>query len=122
MVNGNGGGYSLVMYQGVNNLCTLTMEQVQNTIPDQTLQDGPHDLQLANFNLTMARTDGTALQSEIEGKILRLAFATVCNTLFLKLCPGYSNQPYAVLDHTARYTLIAKATKLSAPSKCTSNN
>ena len=47
----------------------------------------------------MARTDRTALQSEIKGKILRLAYPTICNTLFLELCPGYSNQPHAVLDH-----------------------
>ncbi len=87
------------MYLGVNNLCTLTMEQVQTTILNQTLQDGPYNLEPANFNLTTARTDGTALQSEIKGKILRLAFATVCNTLFLELCPGYSNQPHAVQDH-----------------------
>jgi hypothetical protein len=67
--------------------------------PRQTLQDAPYDLQLASFNLTMARTDSTLLQSEIEGKILHLAYLTICNTLFLKLCPGYSNQPHMALDH-----------------------
>ena len=75
------------------------MRQVQDDILAQTLQDGPYDLQPASFNLTTARTDGTALRSEIEGKILRLAYPTICNTLFLELCPGYSNQPHAALDH-----------------------
>ncbi len=99
MVNGVGGAYNLVTYHGTDDLCTLTMQQVQTTILDQTLQDGPYDLQPASFNLTMARTDGTALRSKIEGKILRLAYPTIYNTLFLKLCPGYSNQPQAALDH-----------------------
>ena len=47
----------------------------------------------------MARTDGTALRSEIKGKILRLTFPTICNTFFLYMCLGYSNQPHAALDH-----------------------
>jgi hypothetical protein len=39
------------------------------------------------------------MRSEIEAKILRLSFLTVCNALFLKLCPGYSSQPHAAIDH-----------------------
>ncbi len=99
MVNGAGGGYNLVTYHGANDLRTLQRKEVQATILDQTLQDGPYDLQPASFNLTMARTDGTSLRSEIKGKILRLTYLTICNTLFLELCPGYSNQPHAALDH-----------------------
>jgi hypothetical protein len=99
MLNGVGGGYNLVTYHGPDDLHTLTMQQVQANILAQTLQDGPYDLQPASFNLTTARTDGTALRSEIEGKILRLAYSTICNTLFLKLCPGFSSQPHAALDH-----------------------
>jgi hypothetical protein len=91
MTNGNGGAYNLVTYHGPGNLRTRTMQQVHNDILAQTLQDGPYDLQPASFNLTTARTDGTALRSKIEGKILRLAYPTICNTLFLELCPGYSN-------------------------------
>ena len=70
MTNGVGVGYNLVTYHGPGDLPTLTMRQVQDNILAQTLQDGPYDLQPASFNLTTARTDGTALQSEIEGKIL----------------------------------------------------
>ena len=29
----------------------------------------------------------------------RLAYKTICNTLFIELRPGYSNQPHAALDH-----------------------
>ncbi len=57
------------------------------------------ELQPASFGLTNARTSGVALWVEINSKILQLAFATVCNTLFLELCPGYSNQPHAALDY-----------------------
>ena len=86
-------------YHGPDDLRTLTMRQVQDDILAQTLQDGPYDLQPASFNLTTARTDSMALQSEIEGKTFRLAYPMICNTLFLELCPGYSNQPHAALDH-----------------------
>jgi hypothetical protein len=99
MVNGAGAGYNLVMYHGADDLCTLQSAEVQATILNLTLQDGPYDLQPASFNLTTARTDGALLRSAIKGKILRLAYATICNTLFLELCPGYSNQPHAALDH-----------------------
>jgi hypothetical protein len=95
MVKGAGAGYN----HGADDLRTLDSLEVQASILDQTLQDGPYDLQPASFNLTTARTDGALLRSEIEGKILRLVYATICNTLFLELCPGYSNQPHAALDH-----------------------
>jgi hypothetical protein len=29
---------------------------------------------------------------------LKLIYPTICNTLSLELCPGYSNQPHAILD------------------------
>ncbi len=99
MVNGAGVGYNLVTYHGADDLRTLQSAEVQATILNLTLQDGPYDLQLASCNLTTARTDSALLRSAIKGKILRLAYATICNTLFLELCPGYSNQPHAALNH-----------------------
>ncbi len=99
MTNGNNVPYNLVTYHGPDDLHTCTMHQVQTNILAQTLQDGPYDLQPASINLTTVRTDGIALRSEIKGKILKLAYPTICNTLFLELCPGYSNQPHAILDH-----------------------
>jgi hypothetical protein len=102
MVNGAGAGYNLVTYHGADDLRTLQSAEVQATILNLTLQDGPYDLQPASFNLTTARTDGALLRSAIEGKILHLTYATICNTLFLELCPGYSNQPHAALDHISQ--------------------
>jgi hypothetical protein len=39
------------------------------------------------------------MRSNIEGKILQLASATVWNTMFLELCPGYSMQLHAAIEH-----------------------
>ncbi len=86
-------------FHGPDDLCTLSPAKVKEQLLDKTLQDGPVELMPASFGLTTARTSGTALRTEIDQKILRLAFCTVCHTLFLELCPGYSTQPHAALDH-----------------------
>ena len=99
MTNGAGAAYNLTTFHGTADLRTLTEEQVRAEILDFTLQDGPVELQPASFGVTSARTDSLALCMEIKRKILRLAYKTVCNTLFIELCPGYSNQPHAALDH-----------------------
>ena len=39
------------------------------------------------------------MRSDIQGRIVRLASATVWHTMFLELCPGYSMQPHATIDH-----------------------
>jgi hypothetical protein len=36
---------------------------------------------------------------EIDGKILKLAWHQLCVAIFNELCPGYSNQPQAALEH-----------------------
>ena len=99
MTNGAGVAYNLTTFHGTADLRTLTEEQVRAEILDFTLQDGPVELQPASFGVTNVRTDSLALCTEIESKILRLAYKTICNTLFIDLCPGYSNQPHAALDH-----------------------
>ncbi len=99
MTNGKNVAYNLMTFHGAVDLCTLSPADVKAQILDATLQDGPVELQPASFGLTNARTNGTALRIEIKSKILRLAFSTVCHALFLELCPGYSNQPHAALDH-----------------------
>ena len=99
MTNGAGVAYNLTTFHGTADLRTLTEEQVRAEILDFTLQDGPVELQPASFGVTNVRTDSLALRTEIESKILRLAYKTICNTLFIDLCPGYSNQPHAALDH-----------------------
>ncbi len=97
--NGVGNAYNLMTFHGPKDLCTLSPAKVKEQLLDKTLQDGPVELMPASFGLTTARTSGTALRTKIDQKILRLAFRTVCHTLFLEFCPGYSTQPHAVLDH-----------------------
>jgi hypothetical protein len=43
--------------------------------------------------------DSIVLRMEIDQKILGLALPMICNTLFTELCPGYSSQPHAALEH-----------------------
>jgi hypothetical protein len=99
LTNGTGSAYTLLTFHGVSDLWTLSPADVQAQLLKVTFQDGPINLQPARFNLSSARTDSTELRSEIEAKILRLSFSTVCNALFLELCPGYLSQPHAAIDH-----------------------
>jgi hypothetical protein len=91
--------YNLLMFHGASDLWTLSPAEIQAQLLEVTFQDGPVNLQPARFNLSSARTDSTELHSEIKAKILRLSFSMVCNALFLELCPGYSSQPHAAIDH-----------------------
>jgi hypothetical protein len=99
LTNGVGNAYNLMTFHGPDDLCTLSPAKVKEQLLDKTLQDGPVELMPTSFGLTTAQTSGTALCTEINQKILWLAFRTVCHTLFLELCPGYSTQPHAALDH-----------------------
>jgi hypothetical protein len=99
MMNEAHTAYNLTTYHGAADLRTLPQQEVQADILDHTLQDGPLELQPANFGATSAQTDPTAIRTEIESKTLRLAYQSICHTLLLKLCPGYSNQPHMALDH-----------------------
>jgi hypothetical protein len=92
--------YNLTTSHGNADLRTLSPQEVQVEILDHMLQDRPIKLQPASFGVTNAQTDPMAiLHTEIESKMLRLAYQSICHTLFLKLCPGYSNQPHTALDH-----------------------
>jgi hypothetical protein len=64
-----------------------------------TLQDSPIDLLQPEFNLMSAKTDSTAIKSNINSKIIRLATPLVLDHLFNQLFPGYSKEPHAALDH-----------------------
>ncbi len=63
------------------------------------LQDGPVLLEAFNFNLQNANTNASGIKLEIDGKILKLAWYQLCALIFNELCPGYSNQPQAELNH-----------------------
>ena len=99
MMDGPGNAYNLLTIHGPEDLCTMSPAEVQALILDVTFQDSPVDLQPSTFNLTSARTDSSKMRSGIEGKIVRLASATVWHTMFLELCPGYSMQPWAAINH-----------------------
>jgi hypothetical protein len=99
MTDGNGNAFNLLTFHGPSDICTMSTTEVQAQLLDVTFQDGPVDLQPARFNLSSARTDSSKMRSDIEGMILRLASATVWNTMFLELCPGYSMQPHAAIEH-----------------------
>jgi len=99
VTDGNGNAYNLLTFHGPADLRTMSPAEVQALILDVTLQDGPVDLQPSKFNLTSARTDSTEMRSDNEGRIVRLASPSVLHTMFLELCPGYSMQPHAAIDH-----------------------
>ena len=79
-----------------------------------TLQDRPVNLLQAAFGLKSARTDGTELGLSIDGKIMKLAYPTVCKTLFTKLCPDYSAQPHAALNFIKQVSTDSNGNLVSA--------
>jgi hypothetical protein len=99
MTNGVGNTYNLATFHGILELRTLDAQGVQHEITDFTLKDGPFELQAATFGATSAQTDSSAIQTETQEKILHLASSSICHTMFTELCPGYSNQPHATLEH-----------------------
>jgi hypothetical protein len=99
LVNDSRVNYTLLTFNRPADLRTHTPAKVRAQILDLTLQHDPLDLLPPSFNVRTARTDSTTLDIDIDSKILRLTFATICNTLFMELCPGYSNQPHMALDH-----------------------
>jgi hypothetical protein len=99
MTNGNGEAYTLASYLGPANLRTLTPPEVKVQILDICLQDGPILLQASNFNLATANTDANAFAIDSKRKILKIAWHQICTSIFNVICPEYSNQPQAALEH-----------------------
>ena len=99
LTNGNNQAYRLTTYLGPGDLRAIAAADFERDILAHTLQDGPVDLLSPTFNLTAARLDRTTLVSEIRNKIIMLATPSVLDCLFNQLCPGYSKEPHAALDH-----------------------
>jgi hypothetical protein len=99
LTNGNNQAYRLTTYLGPGDVRAIAAANFEHDILAHTLQDGPVDLLLPKFNLTAARLDRTTLVSEIHNKIIMLATPLVLDCLFNQLCPGYSKEPHAPLDH-----------------------
>jgi hypothetical protein len=99
MVNGAGANYNLTTWHGVADLCTLSPVQVHASILDPCLHDGPITLKAADFNLQDVQVDDTLIIEVIQAKILKLGFQQICASIFQQLCPGYSNQLHAAIEH-----------------------
>jgi hypothetical protein len=111
---GQGNAYNLTTWQGGSNLKAMSNNDVKTYIIDITLQDGPVNLQAAAFGLTSARTDGTDLGLSIDTKIMKLAYKTVCKTMFTKLCPDYSDQTHAALDLIKQVSIDSNGNPVTA--------
>ncbi len=115
MMNGNDAAYNLTSYLGNGNLRTLSPEMVRDTILRPVLQDGPVLLEVPDFNLQNAMTNFTGIAMEVDAKILKLAWHQLCASIFNKLCPGYSNQPQAALEHIKQSFLDAEGNLVCTP-------
>ena len=98
LMAGNNQAYNLTTWNGPANLNLMSCDTVKTTIIKITLQEGPVDLQPAGCGLPSARTNGVTSRALVDVKIMKLAYLTICKTLFTELCPDYSNQPHATLD------------------------
>jgi hypothetical protein len=99
MVNGNNVAYNLTTWHGTAKLFLLIRKQVRATVIEPSLQDGPILLSPANFNLGDANINGVTVCKNIHAKILCLGFKQITALIFVQLCPGYSDQLHAVLEH-----------------------
>jgi hypothetical protein len=99
MTNGVGTVYVLSTYHGPANIARMSAHEVSKTIIGPCLQRGPIALSGADFNLQEDNIDSTTIKDQLISKLLLLGFNTIRASVFAVLCPGYSNQPHAVLDH-----------------------
>ena len=99
MTNGAGVAYNLTTWHGAADLSTLTRDKVRALILEPSMQTGPIALSPANFNLGEANTESNKLLASIHAKIWQLGWKQIMASIFSQLCPGYSDQPHAVLDH-----------------------
>jgi hypothetical protein len=99
MMNGNNQPYCLTTWLGDADLRAIAAANFACDVLAHTLQDRPINLLCPNFNLTSAKTDSSNIEAETSSKIIRLASPLVLDTFFNQLCPGYSQEPHATLDH-----------------------
>ena len=115
MVNGIGAAYTLISFLGPNILWTLAPDVVKSTILSPVLQDGPVMLEASNFNLQNANTISVGVSVDNEDKILKLAWHQFCVSIINELCPGYLNQPQAVLEHIKQSYLDGERNLVCTP-------
>ena len=113
--------YRLTTFLGQANIRLMSPQKFSHNILGITLQDGPIDLFCPDFNLTSAKTNSTTIEAEISMKIIKLVTPSIPDHLFNQLCPGYSKEPHAALDHiwqTYEYT-SGNTIFMSASDYCT---
>jgi hypothetical protein len=89
----------LTTYHGPADITSMIAEQVLVDIINPCLQRGPISLSRADFNLQEVNIDSTTVKDQLINKILVLGYASICASVFAILCPGYSDQLHAILDH-----------------------
>jgi hypothetical protein len=99
MTNERSQPYCLTSWLGNADLRAMSAANLTHDVLSHTLQDGRIDLLHPKFNLTLAKTDSTPIKEEISSKIIRPTTPLVFNSLFNQLCPRYSKEPHAALDH-----------------------
>ena len=99
MVNGGGAAYNLTTFHGDDDIKIMLPEAIVTDILEHTLQDGPISLQDSDFNLNHANIDTEDIRIQIEKKILKLSSAQIFKSVFDTICPGYSEQPHAAVEH-----------------------
>jgi hypothetical protein len=72
-------------------------------------------LEAPDFNLQHATTNLTGIAMEVDAKILKLAWHQLCTSIFNELCPGYSNQPQAALEHIKQSYLDTEGNLVCTP-------
>ena len=114
MTNGAGVAYNLTTWHGAADLSTLTRDKVRALILEPSMQTGPIALSPANFNLGEANTESNKLLASIHAKIWQLGWKQIMASIFSQLCPGYSDQPHAVLDHIKQSSVGADGQVVTA--------
>jgi hypothetical protein len=77
----------------------MTAREVLEEIIHPCLQHNPITLSGTDFNLQEANIDSNKVKDQLITKLLLLGFDAICALVFAVLCPGYSDQPHAVLKH-----------------------
>jgi hypothetical protein len=99
MNNSAGATYVLTTYHGPANISAMTAQEFNDDIIHPCLQRTPITLSGADFNLQEANIDSAMVKDQLISKLLLLRFDAICASVFAVLCPGYSDQPHALLDH-----------------------
>ncbi len=115
MINGVNGVCRLTTFLGLDDIHLMSREEFSRGFLGVTLQDGPINLLCPDFNLTSAKTVSTTIEAAISSKIIRLATPSILDYLFNQLCPGYSKEPHAALDHIRQTYNDATGNRIFSP-------